>query len=155
MMRACFGERGLVSALQRQRHLVQQSKARLIHLNWPSSSRLFPSTRHLYHILEASLVFKKDVEVLRRKHDRNHRIVGTALVSLLNALFPVADCSTAKDASLSQLTVELAWHYTTYHREQSREDQVRYAMAEDDARRMRIGLWQEDNPIPPWEWRHC
>lgn len=25
--------------------------------------------------------------------------------------------------------------------------------AERDARAQRVGLWQEDSPIPPWEWR--
>ena len=58
------------------------------------------------------------------------------------------------DAGLAQITVGLAWHYKQYAKEQAPEDRERYAFAEDEAKAKHAGLWQDKNPIPPWEWRH-
>lgn len=41
----------------------------------------------------------------------------------------------------------LAWHYKRYSKRQD------YTVAEEESRRAGIGLWQEPNAIPPWEWR--
>jgi endonuclease YncB( thermonuclease family) len=40
-----------------------------------------------------------------------------------------------------------AWQYKKYSK-----DTV-YADLEDQARRGRLGLWQDKSPVPPWEWR--
>jgi endonuclease YncB( thermonuclease family) len=37
--------------------------------------------------------------------------------------------------------------------EQAPDDRLTYAQAEEDARSKRVGLWAEENLIPPWEWR--
>ena len=41
----------------------------------------------------------------------------------------------------------LAWHYKRYN---SDED---LANLEIEARNLKIGLWKDENPIPPWEYR--
>ena len=41
----------------------------------------------------------------------------------------------------------LAWHFKKYSK-----DEV-YAELEKIARGKRLGLWQEQHPIAPWEWR--
>jgi endonuclease YncB( thermonuclease family) len=41
----------------------------------------------------------------------------------------------------------LAWHYKKYSKKKF------YAKLESQARSQRIGLWQDDNPIPPWDFR--
>lgn len=41
----------------------------------------------------------------------------------------------------------LAWHYTKYSKD------IELQKIEDMARKNKIGLWQEANAIPPWEWR--
>ncbi|MBU4560855.1 thermonuclease family protein [bacterium] len=46
------------------------------------------------------------------------------------------------------LKAGLAWHYKEY----SEEEEL--AILEEEARAKKIGLWQEPNPTPPWEWRH-
>lgn len=51
------------------------------------------------------------------------------------------------------LTVGLAWWYRYYKDEQSEEDQGRYEFAEYEAKSKRAGLWRDDNPIAPWDWR--
>lgn len=42
-----------------------------------------------------------------------------------------------------------AWHFTKYNCEE------RFAEAEKEARKSRIGLWEHDQPIAPWDWRHA
>ena len=41
-----------------------------------------------------------------------------------------------------------AWHYVAYAR-----DEPEFALAELAARRARLGLWNAQNPTPPWEYR--
>ncbi len=88
------------------------------------------------------------------KRDRYGRIVGQVWVA-----FPDAcpdhppDCPKTLNASLAQITVGLAWHYKRYHQEQSEEGRQRYAFAEQEARAGKVGLWQDKNSMPPWEWR--
>ena len=74
------------------------------------------------------------------KRDRYGRIVGKVMVEEL-------------DAGLAQITSGFAWHYKQYEKEQSPVDRARYASAEVEARAQRAGLWQDKNPIPPWEFR--
>ncbi len=57
------------------------------------------------------------------------------------------------DACPEQVKAGFAWHYKKSQHEQSTEDQRLYAEAEIKARSERLGLWRENNPIPPWEWR--
>ncbi len=74
------------------------------------------------------------------KRDRYGRIVGFVFVD-------------GKDINLVQLKAGMAWFYRYYQKELSAEDRRRYAQAEDEARYERLGLWRENNPIPPWEHR--
>ncbi len=57
------------------------------------------------------------------------------------------------DVCLEQLKAGFAWHYKKYQHEQNLEDQRLYADAENHARDERLGLWRENNPNPPWEYR--
>ena len=41
----------------------------------------------------------------------------------------------------------LAWHYKKF------SDDEELQIIESKARAKKIGLWQDKNPIPPWEWR--
>lgn len=41
----------------------------------------------------------------------------------------------------------LAWHFKKY------SSDVEYAKIERQARKSKAGLWQEKNPIAPWDWR--
>ena len=59
-----------------------------------------------------------------------------------------------KDADLEQVRAGLAWHYKQYESEQSPSDRKLYAQAEDAARKARIGLWSDSNPVQPQDFRH-
>ncbi len=93
------------------------------------------SRKHL-----ASIVAGQQVTVEYQKRDRYGRILGKVLVDGI-------------DACLEQVKAGFAWHYKKYQHEQSVEDQRLYADAENDARDARLGLWRENNPNPPWEFR--
>jgi endonuclease YncB( thermonuclease family) len=58
------------------------------------------------------------------------------------------------DVGLAQIEAGLAWWYRKYAKEQSPQDQVNYARAEEAANVARIGLWGDSQAVPPWEYRH-
>ena len=60
-----------------------------------------------------------------------------------------------KDVGLAQLDAGLAWWFRKYAHEQHPKDRTNYEAAEDRAAADRVGLWQDKNPVPPWEWRRA
>lgn len=88
----------------------------------------------------SDLVFGKDAQVEFTKRDRYGRIIGKVLVN-------------GRDASLGLLDAGLAWHYKKYAGEQSASDRATYASAEDTAKASRVGLWRDELPTAPWDWR--
>lgn len=82
----------------------------------------------------------KDVLVDWDKKDRYERIVGKVIYN-------------NQDINLKQLKEGMAWWYRKYANEQSKADQRLYEDAEVKAKNNGIGLWSENNPIAPWEWR--
>jgi hypothetical protein len=88
----------------------------------------------------SDLAYDKTVSVVFHKRDRYRRILGQVLVN-------------GADAGLDQIETGMAWHYKRYEREQSPEDRVAYARAEETARAERRGLWRDPKPVPPWEFR--
>ena len=69
------------------------------------------------------------------EYDRSKRLIGEVI--------------TASGENLNKSLVKggLAWHYKKYSTDNS------YAALEQEARKQSIGLWNEPNPIAPWEWR--
>jgi endonuclease YncB( thermonuclease family) len=88
----------------------------------------------------SALCINQQATVSWKKRDKYQRIVGKVT------------CGSV-DTSLNQINTGMAWWYTKYKDEQTEEEQQTYAAAELNARTKRLGLWQEANPIPPWEWR--
>lgn len=88
----------------------------------------------------ADMVFSHTVIVEREKRDRYGRLVGKVIVN-------------GVDANLEQIKSGMAWWYETYRKEQTKEDQRKYAEAELEARAARVGLWRDTAPVPPWKWR--
>ena len=58
-----------------------------------------------------------------------------------------------KDINLSQVLRGYAWHFKRYQKQQSPSDRELYSEAEIDAKKNKLGLWGEKNPIAPWKWR--
>jgi endonuclease YncB( thermonuclease family) len=88
----------------------------------------------------AQLIFGKTVVVHWYKLSYK-RLVGNVFVD-------------GKDVGLELVRAGLAWHYKDYEHEQSDDARVQYAIAEVRARSAKRGLWQQRDPLAPWEYRH-
>jgi endonuclease YncB( thermonuclease family) len=88
----------------------------------------------------SELAFDKEVELRPHTVDRYGRLVARVLVD-------------GQDAGLELLKQGLCWMYEKYVIEAPLELQVSYRAAEALARSDRIGLWQDSDPVPPWQWR--
>ena len=114
-----------------------QWKIRLAGIDAPEKSQ--PFGQQSKHIL-SDRVFGKQVVIETGKTDRYGRTIGKVIVA-------------GEDVNLEQVRAGLAWHYKKYEREQSAQDRMRYARAEEDARRGLRGIWQLPAPIAPWDYR--
>ncbi|MFH1871092.1 MAG: thermonuclease family protein [Pseudomonadota bacterium] len=88
----------------------------------------------------ADRVFDRHVVIDAGKTDRYGRTVGKVIAA-------------GEDVNLELVRKGLAWHYKKYEREQSAPDRLHYARAEQDARRNQRGLWQQPEPVAPWDYR--
>ena len=61
--------------------------------------------------------------------------------------------SEAGSANLQQVSRGFAWHFKKYEREQSANDRQLYDFAQSEAKGARRGLWQDAEPVAPWDWR--
>ena len=116
-----------------------QHKIRLTGIDAPERSQAF-GTKSKEHL--SDLVAGKSVVVDYSKYDRYQRILGKVLVN-------------GEDVNLEQVESGMAWHYKQYQGEQSPADRVKYSDAELEARRHKLGLWHDPNPVPPWEYRQA
>lgn len=82
----------------------------------------------------SDMVFNKTIKVEKETIDKYGRTVGTLLVD-------------GVDANKEQVKRGMAWVYKQYLRDQS------LLQVEDAARQAKMGLWSEQNPMPPWEYR--
>jgi len=80
------------------------------------------------------LVWKKPVHIEWRDVDRNGRPIVTMTVNGL-------------DVSEEQVRRGMAWVYRAYSKD------PRLLGLEALARESRLGLWTDESPVPPWEWR--
>ena len=100
------------------------------------------------------LVSGRIVTIEYEKRDRYKRIIGKVLVDPPGDVFCMAlDCVKKIDVGLEQIKKGLAWHYKYYQMEQSEEDRTLYSEAESEARAKQIGLWKDEEPMAPWDWR--
>lgn len=85
--------------------------------------------------------FEKQVTVEGDKFDRYKRLLGKVLAD-------------GGDCNLRQIKLGMAWHYKKYERTLPIKESASYASEEDVARESRAGLWRDEAPIPPWDFRH-
>lgn len=86
------------------------------------------------------LVLNKHVVVTLGHGMSGKRVVGTVYVN-------------GEDVNLAMVNSGNAWHYKYYAKDQSPDDRNAYSKAENDARRLRSGIWAQSNPTAPWQWR--
>ena len=115
----------------------QQLKIRLVGIDTPEKKQAYGSKarEHL-----ASRIFKQEVEVNLRKKDQYGRHLGVIYIGGID---------------INQLMIQdgYAWFYKQYAKDQPKEEALRYAKAEQDARAKHKGLWADPNPVAPWDFR--
>lgn len=82
----------------------------------------------------SEMVFEKSVTVNKTGKDRYGRTLGVVIVDEL-------------DVNAWMIEEGWAWHYTKYN------DEDRLAKLEVAARTQKRGLWADDTPLAPWEFR--
>lgn len=114
-----------------------QHKVRLAGIDAPEKKQPFgqKSKQSL-----SDCAYDKSATIVGDKLDRYGRLVGKVMVNNV-------------DCNLRQINQGLAWHYKKYMKEQVFDDRLIYMHAEDDARNGKVGLWVDEMPEPPWEWR--
>lgn len=113
-----------------------QYKIRLMGIDAPEKKQAYgkKSKDNLSDMVAGKFVVEYD------KLDRYKRILGKIKLS-------------GKDVNLEQVNSGLAWHYKKYQGEQSQSDRMMYSKAESEARNAKRGLWNDPDPIPPWDYR--
>lgn len=88
----------------------------------------------------SDLVFDKQVRVDWQKQDQYGRTVGKVLVN-------------NQDANLIQIKRGMAWFYKKFQNELVLEDRLAYLRAQEEAESNKAGLWQDVEPVAPWDFR--
>lgn len=106
-------------------------KIRLLDIDAPEKKQAFgnKSKDNL-----AKYIAGENVTVKYKEMDRYSRILGTIYLNNM-------------DVNLQQIKDGYAWVYKQYSSNQI------YYKEEDEARRLKKGLWIENNPLAPWEYR--
>jgi len=112
----------------------QPIKIRLAHIDCPEKRGSQPFGNHAKKAL-SDLCFGQMVSVQGQKYDRYKRLIAV----VINRNKQVVNQEMIKQG--------MAWHYKKY------SSDPLYAQLEVEARKHKIGLWQDSNAVAPWEWR--
>lgn len=116
----------------------KQHRVRLLGIDAPEKEQAFgPASRQKL----SAMVFGKVVVVKYEKMDKQQRPLGKVSLG-------------AVDVNLEMLKAGLAWYYPN-DRDLPESDRPLYAGAEREARAAGRGLWQDESPQPPWDFRQA
>ena len=107
----------------------QQIKVRLFGIDAPELKQ--PYGKKSKQFL-ANLIASEVVEVEENGKDRYKRTIGTIYVN-------------GTDINAQMVENGYAWAYRKFSK--------KYTPQESKAKSQKLGLWQDKEPIPPWEWR--
>lgn len=107
-------------------------RVRLASIDCPEKKQPFSKRAKQF---ASDAIFGKEVRVEVFSKDRNGRLIANV------------HYSTNLILNEELLKCGLAWHFIKYS-----EDAALKQM-EDEARAAGLGLWQDKDPVPPWEWR--
>jgi micrococcal nuclease len=105
---------------------------RLAEIDAPEKAQPF-GARSRQHL--AKLCFRRQAEIRPVTVDRYGRSVARVTCG-------------GVDANAEQVRAGMAWAYTKYLTDPNIE------RLEQEARDQRAGLWADEAPVPPWDWRH-
>jgi endonuclease YncB( thermonuclease family) len=111
----------------------QEIKFRIYGIDAPEKKQAFGNSSKQYL---SDLIFGKTVRIkVQSRRDR----YGRPIVWVYTPA--------GKDVSVEMLKAGMAWHFKKY------DSSIEYAQYEAIARKARIGLWVDNNPIAPWDFR--
>lgn len=108
---------------------------RLDHVDCPEIRNSQPFGRAAKKFTSDFCYGQKVTVLNHKKFDRYHRLVAV----IIN--------ERGENLNKELVKAGLAWHFKRYSKV------AEYDSLEADARRHRRGLWQDKNPIAPWDWR--
>ena len=109
-----------------------QVKVRLDGIDTPENKQSFGNKAKQYL---SSMIWGVPVTVKVLKKDRYGRSIGKVSTAKV------------KDVNLEMIKAGYAWHYKEYNKDKS------YASAENNARKRKLGIWKDKNPIKPQVFR--
>jgi len=109
-----------------------QIKVRLANIDCPENKQPFSSKAKQF---VSDAIFGKQVTIHVLKKDRYGRSIANV------------NYDDSLDLSQELLKQGLAWHYLQYSKDPLLQK------LEDQAKKEKLGLWKDKDPIPPWEWR--
>lgn len=109
-------------------------KIRLAHIDCPEKRGKQPFGNNAKLAL-SDLCFGQMVTVQGENYDRYKRLIAV----IINNNKQIVNQEMVKQG--------MAWHFTRY------STATMYSQLEAEARKKKVGLWQEPNPTPPWNWR--
>lgn len=109
-------------------------KIRLAHIDCPEKRGKQPFGNNA-KIALSDLCFGQQVTIYGENYDRYKRLIAVIVND--------------KKQNVNQEMVKkgMAWHFKKYSTD------AKYAELEFEARKNKKGLWQDANPIAPWNWR--
>ena len=109
-----------------------QIKVRLANIDCPERKQPFSTKAKQY---ASQAIFGKNVKLEYLKKDRYGRFICNVIYG------------DSLNLSYELVKHGLAWHYIKYSNDESLQ------ALEDEAKKNKVGLWQDPNAIPPWDWR--
>lgn len=110
----------------------QNITVRLAEIDCPEKSQAFGQAAKQF---TANLCFGKMVKLTINSHDRYGRTVGHI------------ELTDGTNLNYELVKNGFAWQYRAYSRN------MELSSLEQNARESKLGLWQDANPIPPWDFR--
>lgn len=113
----------------------REIKIRLEHIDAPEKKQAFGQ---VCKSMLSDLIFGKVVYIRSQKRpDRYGRMIAEIFM-----------CEASKESvNMALVRQGCAWHYKAFSKDST------YAEAERIARESRAGLWKDESPIAPWNWR--
>lgn len=112
----------------------QPVKIRLAHIDCPEKRGHQPFGTQAKQAL-SDLCFGQMVTVQGQKYDRYKRLIAVVINDKKQVL------------NQEMLKIGMAWHFKKY------SSDPLYTQLEINARKNKIGLWQDSTAVAPWEWR--
>jgi micrococcal nuclease len=110
----------------------QNITVRLAEIDCPEKSQAFGQAAKQF---TADLCFGKMVKLVGNQHDRYGRTVGQIVLE------------DGRNVNYEIVKNGYAWQYRAYSKD------MELAVLEQHARENHLGLWQDTNPTPPWNFR--